>query len=63
MCNICCCFIFFFLFLFSVPQQGVLDIVTEFGKMKVSPNEICVIPQGIRYAVKVEGASRLEKFF
>jgi homogentisate 1,2-dioxygenase len=28
---------------FSVPQQGVLDVSTEFGKMRVEPNEICVI--------------------
>jgi homogentisate 1,2-dioxygenase len=41
-----------------VPQEGVLDIITEFGRMKVAPNEICVIPQGIRYAVNVTGPSR-----
>uniref|UniRef100_A0A1A9W0S3 Homogentisate 1,2-dioxygenase n=1 Tax=Glossina brevipalpis TaxID=37001 RepID=A0A1A9W0S3_9MUSC len=41
-----------------VPQQGVLDITTEFGKMKVAPNEICVIPQGVRYAVNVSGPTR-----
>ncbi|KAM7352857.1 homogentisate 1,2-dioxygenase [Cochliomyia hominivorax] len=41
-----------------VPQEGVLDITTEFGKMKVSPNEICVIPQGIRYSVNVSGPTR-----
>lgn len=29
-----------------VPQEGVLDITTEFGKMLVCPNEICVIQQG-----------------
>uniref|UniRef100_A0A1B0A0U1 Homogentisate 1,2-dioxygenase n=1 Tax=Glossina pallidipes TaxID=7398 RepID=A0A1B0A0U1_GLOPL len=41
-----------------VPQQGVLDITTEFGKIKVSPNEICVIPQGVRFAVNVSGPTR-----
>ncbi|KAM8717627.1 hypothetical protein ACLKA7_004341 [Drosophila subpalustris] len=41
-----------------VPQQGVLDIITELGRMSVAPNEICVIPQGIRFAVKVNSASR-----
>ncbi|XP_017076235.2 homogentisate 1,2-dioxygenase isoform X1 [Drosophila eugracilis] len=41
-----------------VPQQGVLDITTEFGRMSVAPNEICVIPQGIRFAVKVDSPSR-----
>lgn len=34
-----------------VPQHGVLDIRTEFGKILVRPNEICVIPRGIRYHV------------
>ncbi|XP_055632303.1 homogentisate 1,2-dioxygenase [Toxorhynchites rutilus septentrionalis] len=41
-----------------VPQQGPLDITTEFGKMYVCPNEICVIPQGIRFSVAVEGPTR-----
>lgn len=41
-----------------VPQQGSLDITTEFGKMYVQPNEICVIPQGIRFSVAVEGPTR-----
>lgn len=41
-----------------VPQQGPLDITTEFGKMLVKPNEICVIPQGIRFSVSVEGPTR-----
>ncbi len=31
-----------------VPQQGELHITTEMGKMKVEPNEICVIQSGIR---------------
>jgi homogentisate 1,2-dioxygenase len=30
-------------FVFPVPQQGTLKITTEFGKMNVAPNEICVI--------------------
>lgn len=34
-----------------VPQHGVLDIQTELGKMLVRPNEICVIPRGVRYRV------------
>ena len=27
----------------AVPQQGTLMITTEFGKMEVKPNEICII--------------------
>jgi homogentisate 1,2-dioxygenase len=34
-----------------VPQQGVLDIQTELGRLLVRPNEICVIPRGVRYRV------------
>lgn len=42
-----------------VPQHGVLDIQTEFGKLLVRPNEICMIPRGIRYRVTLpEGPVR-----
>ncbi|KAF9193497.1 hypothetical protein BGZ50_007427 [Haplosporangium sp. Z 11] len=42
-----------------VPQQGRLDITTEFGKMMVHPNEICVIQRGIRFSVNLpDGPSR-----
>jgi len=41
-----------------VPQKGTLRITTEFGKMVVAPNEICVIQQGMRFAVEVDEASR-----
>lgn len=34
-----------------VPQHGVLDIRTEMGHLLVRPNEICVIPRGIKYRV------------
>jgi homogentisate 1,2-dioxygenase len=35
----------------SVPQQGVLDVTTEFGKMKVEPNEICVLQVRICFSL------------
>lgn len=42
-----------------VPQHGVLDIQTELGRLLVRPNEICVIPRGIRYRVTLpEGPVR-----
>lgn len=42
-----------------VPQQGALDIQTEFGKMFVQPGEICVIQRGQRYKVAIpDGPSR-----
>lgn len=40
-----------------VPQQGTLYITTEFGRLKVEPLEICVIPQGIRFSVNVSEPS------
>lgn len=33
----------FCVFVSVVPQQGEILITTEFGKMLVEPNEICVI--------------------
>ncbi|KZF22242.1 Homogentisate 1,2-dioxygenase [Xylona heveae TC161] len=36
-----------------VLQHGVLDIVTEFGNLLVRPNEITVIPRGIRYRISL----------
>ncbi|CEG67707.1 Putative Homogentisate 1,2-dioxygenase [Rhizopus microsporus] len=42
-----------------VPQQGTLDIYTEFGKIKAEPNEIVVIQRGIRFSVSLpDGKSR-----
>ncbi|KAI8929464.1 Homogentisate 1,2-dioxygenase [Entophlyctis helioformis] len=42
-----------------VPQQGRLDIQTEFGMLLVSPGEIAVIPRGIRYSVRLlDGPTR-----
>jgi len=36
-----------------VAQSGCLDVQTELGKLIIRPNEICVIPRGIRYRVTV----------
>ncbi|KAF2158854.1 hypothetical protein M409DRAFT_71414 [Zasmidium cellare ATCC 36951] len=45
--------------LLVILQQGVLDIRTELGYLLVRPNEICVIPRGIRYNVALpEGPVR-----
>lgn len=41
-----------------VPQTGVLKITTEFGRMQVKPNEICVIQQGMRFRVDISQPSR-----
>ena len=39
--------------LLVIPQQGVLSIRTELGCIFVRPNEICVIPRGVRYNVSL----------
>lgn len=41
-----------------VPQLGTLFIKTEFGKLVVEPNQICVIQQGIKFSVDVSTNSR-----
>jgi len=38
-----------------VPELGVLKISTEFGVLQVEPWEICVIPRGIKFQVKIKG--------
>src|SRR5690348_1834554 len=45
--------------LLIVPQQGRLSIATELGIIDVEPQEIAVIPRGIRFRVDLpDGASR-----
>ncbi|KAL2175033.1 Homogentisate 1,2-dioxygenase [Thermothelomyces heterothallicus CBS 202.75] len=39
--------------LLLVPQEGALDIRTEMGWLLVRPMEICVIPRGVRYQVRL----------
>ena len=42
-----------------VPQQGALRIATELGVLDVEPQEIAVIPRGIRFRLELpQGASR-----
>ena len=42
-----------------IPQQGALLVITEFGKMRVEPQEICVVQRGIKFSVDlIEGKSR-----
>jgi homogentisate 1,2-dioxygenase len=42
-----------------VPQQGTLDIQTEFGMLFVQPGEICVVQRGQRFKVNLtDGPSR-----
>ncbi|RAL15773.1 putative homogentisate 1,2-dioxygenase [Aspergillus homomorphus CBS 101889] len=42
-----------------IPQQGALDIQTEFGPLFVQPGELVVIQRGIRFRVELpDGPSR-----
>ncbi|MEZ0470869.1 homogentisate 1,2-dioxygenase [Luteimonas salinilitoris] len=45
--------------LLIVPQQGRLRIATELGLLEVEPQEIAVVPRGIRFRVELpDGPSR-----
>lgn len=45
--------------LLIVPQQGRLTIATELGVLNVEPQEICVVPRGVRFAVYLpDGTAR-----
>ncbi|TAN11141.1 MAG: homogentisate 1,2-dioxygenase [Burkholderiaceae bacterium] len=45
--------------LLIVPQQGRLTLATEFGTLEIQPQEIAVIPRGIRFQVHLpDGAAR-----
>ncbi|WP_407352722.1 homogentisate 1,2-dioxygenase [Luteimonas sp. R10] len=45
--------------LLIVPQQGRLHIATELGLLEVEPQEIAVVPRGIRFRVELpDGLSR-----
>jgi homogentisate 1,2-dioxygenase len=42
-----------------VPQQGRLLLITEFGALQVEPQEICVIPRGVRFRAELlDGSAR-----
>ena len=41
-----------------VPQQGTLTLDTELGRLRVEPQEIAVIPRGLRFRVDVSDAAR-----
>ena len=45
--------------LLLVPQQGRLRIATELGVLEVEPQEIAIIPRGVRFRVELpDGAAR-----
>lgn len=45
--------------LLLVPQLGALFVTTEFGRMRVAPGEVAVLPRGARFSVALpDGAAR-----
>ena len=45
--------------LLIVPQQGRLTVASELGVLNVEPQEICVVPRGVRFAVHLpDGTAR-----
>ena len=45
--------------LLIVPQQGRLTVATELGVLEVEPQEIAVIPRGVRFQVRLpDGSAR-----
>jgi homogentisate 1,2-dioxygenase len=42
--------------LLIVPQQGTLLVLTELGRLEVAPQEIAVIPRGIRFRIELTDA-------
>jgi homogentisate 1,2-dioxygenase len=45
--------------LLIVPQQGRLHLATEFGQVDIEPQEIAVIPRGVRFRVELpDGEAR-----
>jgi homogentisate 1,2-dioxygenase len=45
--------------LLLVPQQGTLRVATELGVLEVAPQEIAVVPRGVRFRVEpLDGAAR-----
>lgn len=42
-----------------IPQQGTLDLQTEFGYLYVQPGEIAIVPRGVRFRISLpDGPSR-----
>ena len=39
--------------LLIVPQTGVLLVTTEYGKLRVSPKEVLVIPRGCKFSIDI----------
>jgi homogentisate 1,2-dioxygenase len=43
--------------LLLLPQQGALLVDTEFGRIDVSPGEVCLLPRGVKFRVRLRDTS------
>jgi homogentisate 1,2-dioxygenase len=41
-----------------VPQQGVIELFTELGRMRVAPGEMAVVPRGMKFKLLLEAPVR-----
>lgn len=41
--------------LIFVPQAGELELVTEMGRLALTPGDIGVVPRGVRFRVEIDG--------
>ncbi len=41
--------------LLLVPEQGALELCTEFGMLDVEPGQVAVVPRGVRFQVRLAG--------
>jgi homogentisate 1,2-dioxygenase len=44
--------------LLIMPQEGTLQVLTEFGRMDVAPGSIGLVPRGVKFRVEVDSDSR-----
>ena len=44
--------------LLIIPQEGLLRIFSEMGRMEIGPGSIALIPRGLRFRVEVDGEAR-----
>jgi homogentisate 1,2-dioxygenase len=44
--------------LMFVPQQGVILLATELGRLEAAPGEVAVVPRGVKFRVEVGGPTR-----
>ena len=41
--------------LLFIPQQGGIELFTEFGRLVVAPGEIALVPRGVKFRVELAG--------